>query len=157
MLTGGVAMGAYTLPRFTRDIDFIVLLRLEEVPALLESFDRGYYCDEDAVKEAIRSQGMFNLIDYNSHYKADFIILKNEPFQRAEFSRRRLEDIMDLKVWIVSPEDLLLSKLIWIQQLQSVFQAEDIKLLSQVSGLDWAYIKDWIKELKLNTFGFLEI
>jgi hypothetical protein len=156
MLSGGVAMGAYTLPRFTRDIDFVVLLRFQDVPSLLENFKDGYYCDEDAVKEAIRQRSMFNIIDRDSNYKADFIILKDDAFQRNEFTRRRLDELMGLKIWIVSPEDLLLSKLIWIQSLQSAYQAEDIKQLSRISGLDWKYINSWVDELKLNTFDLLK-
>jgi hypothetical protein len=98
MLSGGVAMGVHSLGRFTRDIDIVVMLRLEDVPVLIQSFKDGYYCDEDAVKEAIHQKGMFNIIDHRSHYKADLIIVKDSPFHRGEFARRRLEDFMDLKV-----------------------------------------------------------
>lgn len=156
MLSGGVALGVYTLGRFTRDIDFVVLLRMEDVPALIADFKDGYYCDEDAVKEAIRQKGMFNIIDHGSHYKADLIIVKGDPFHRMEFSRRRQADFMDLKVWLVSPEDLILSKLIWIQEFQSVQQAEDIKMLADGDDLDWDYLNKWIEELRLNTFGLLK-
>jgi hypothetical protein len=156
MLSGSVAMSAYTLPRFTRDFDFIVYLKPGDAKLVAANFKEGYYCDEDAIREAIQCKGMFNIIDHKSNYKADFVILKDEPFRQEEFSRRQVMDFLDMKVYFVSPEDLLLSKLIWIQELQSSLQAEDIKLLSQISDLDWDYIKKWIKPLKLNTFDLIK-
>jgi hypothetical protein len=59
MLSGSVAMSIYTLPRFTRDFDFVVHLSESDIPVLMEAFKEGYYCDGDAVKEAIRFKGMF--------------------------------------------------------------------------------------------------
>ena len=60
-----------------------------------------------------------------------------------------------MTISIVSPEDLLLSKLIWIQDIQSGVQMEDIKSISTVQDLDWSYINGWIKELNLKTFNLL--
>jgi len=153
MLSGSMAMSIYTLPRATRDFDFIVHLQRKDADTLVQFFKEGYYCDEGAVKDAINRHGMFNIIDYASGYKADFIILKNEPFRRAEFSRKRGITFFGIQVYIVSPEDLLLSKLIWIQQIQSNLQLEDIKNLSEIEPLDREYINNWIKELNLKTFN----
>jgi hypothetical protein len=145
MLSGSVAMSTYTVPRFTRDFDFIVYLNTEDALLLSEHFKEGYYCDEDSIREAIKHKGLFNIIDHKSNYKADFVILKEEPFRQEEFSRRRQIDFLNMKIYLVSPEDLLLSKIIWIQELQSSLQAEDIKILSKNSNLDWDYIHYWIR------------
>ena len=152
MLSGSMAMGIYTLPRATRDFDFVVHLQQKDMDKLVKFFENGYYCDADAVKDAIINHSMFNIIDHASGFKADFMVLKNEPFRQAEFNRKKLITFFNIPVYIVSPEDLLLSKLIWIQQLQSSLQMEDIKNLSEIE-LDWEYINSWIKELHLNTFN----
>ena len=88
--------------------------------------------------------------------KADFIILKNEPYRITEFERRRLIDFLDMKIYVVSPEDLLLSKIIWAQESLSSIQFDDIRLLSSLDNLDRQYIDKWIEMLKLNTFGFFK-
>ncbi len=155
MLSGSVAMSTYTVPRFTRDFDFVVHLKLPDVPDFMEQFNEGYYCNEESVRQAINQKGMFNIIDHKSGYKADFVILKDEPYRLKEFSRKQLIDFLDMKLYIVSPEDLLLSKLIWIQDMQSAVQMEDIKALSLLPKLDRAYIHEWISSLKLNTFNLL--
>lgn len=155
ILSGSVAMSTYTVPRFTRGFDFVVHLKLQDVANLMEQFNEGYYCNEESVREAVNKKGMFNIIDHKSGYKADFVILKDEPYRQNEFSRKRLIDFLDMKLYIVSPEDLLLSKLIWIQELQSGVQMEDIKALSLLPELDRAYIYEWVNTLKLNTFNLL--
>jgi hypothetical protein len=155
MLSESVAMSLYTLPRFTRDFDFVVHLQPGNVKSLVSHFKEGYYCDEDAIREAILHKSMFNIIDHKSSYKADFIILKNEPYRLVEFERRQLIDFMDMKIYVVSPEDLLLSKLAWVQESKSSLQFEDIRLLSKLDNLDNRYIAKWVTTLKLNTFNLL--
>ena len=156
MLSGSVAMSTYTVPRFTRDFDFVVHLKLQDVANFKEQFNDGYYCNEESVREAVNQKGIFNIIDHKSGYKADFVILKNDPYRQKEFSRRRPIDFLDMKLYVVSPEDLLLSKLIWIQDLQSGVQMEDIKALYLLPDLDRVYIYEWINTLKLNTFKLLD-
>lgn len=155
MLSGSVAMSVYTQPRFTRDYDFVVNLEDQHINELLKNFSDGYYVNDEAVKDAIKRKTMFNIVDHKSGYKADFLILKNDPFRQTEFLRQKTVKFLDMTISIVSPEDLLLSKLIWIQDIQSGIQMEDIKLLSNVENLDWNYIDSWLKELNLKTFNLL--
>ena len=56
---------------------------------------------------------------------------------------------------MVSVEDLLISKLIWIQEFQSNLQKSDIEQLWEFENLDKTYIRKWINELKLKTFGII--
>jgi hypothetical protein len=156
MLSGSVAMGVYIVPRATRDFDFVVYLQPKDVDNFVSNFQEGYYCDADAVKEAVKHHSLFNIIDHSSGYKADFVILKNEDYRQLEFKRRVKMEYFDKTIYLVSVEDLLLSKLIWIQELQSAVQMEDIKNLSQLETLDWNYIIEWIKKLKLQTFNLIE-
>jgi len=97
---------------------------------------------------------MFNIIDHASGFKADFIILKDEPFRQTEFDRRVQADFFGIPIYIVTAEDLLLSKLIWIQKIQSNIQMEDIKNLTALN-LDWEYINKWIENLELHTFELI--
>jgi len=156
MLSGSVAMSVYTIPRNTKDFDFIVHLKAGDAAVLASYFKEGYYCDENAVSEAIRYKSMLNIIDFQSGYKADFILLKNEIYRQEEFQRRKQVDFMNMKIYLVSAEDLLISKIIWIQQLQSDIQKEDIKAIGSTKGLDWSYIHHWISSLKLDTFDLIK-
>lgn len=155
MLSGSVAMSAYILPRATRDFDFVVSLKKSDVDRFVRFFQEGYYCNAEAVRDAVAHQSLFNIIDHTSGYKADFVILKDQAYRQEEFKRRILMDFFGKKVYLVSAEDLLLSKIIWIQDYQSALQMEDVRNLSQLETLDWAYINEWLKELNLDTFNLL--
>jgi hypothetical protein len=156
MLSGSVAMGVYTLPRATRDFDFVVHLQPKHIDDFVAHFKDGFYCNIHSVKDAVKQQSLFNIIDHASGYKADFVILKNQAYRQTEFKRRVLMDYFDKQIYLVSVEDLLLSKLIWIQQLQSALQIEDIKNLAQLDTIDWDYVNYWIHQLKLGTFNLLK-
>lgn len=57
---------------------------------------------------------------------------------------------------MVPPEDLVISKMAWIQQLQSEKQMNDIRDLLQLPGIDMNYINKWCSELSLQTFNLLQ-
>lgn len=99
---------------------------------------------------------MFNIIDHKSNYKADFMIVKDNEFEKTKFERCLLVPFLDYKIYVVSKEDLLLSKLTWIQLLQSSVQTDDILNLSELKEIDWPYIHKWISILQLNTFGLIK-
>lgn len=109
-----------------------------------------------AAKDAIKKHSLFNFIDYASGFKADLVILKNELFRQTEFNRRVQSDFEGIPISIVTAEDLLISKLIWIQELQSNIQMDDIINLAAIETLDFEYINDWVKSLELNTFNLLQ-
>lgn len=158
MVSGSVAMGAYTVARYTRDIDLVIELSEGQLNSFAELFDdpAEFYFHRPSVEEEIRRQGMFNVISQRSGFKIDFIIRKETPFQQSEFARRQPGQIWGIDCWIISVEDLVLAKLIWIQSLFSERQADDIRnLLDDNEELDMAYVQDWISTLRLNTYNLL--
>ena len=60
-----------------------------------------------------------------------------------------------MNVTVCSPEDLIISKLQWIQILQSERQMNDIRNLLQLKDIDMQYIKNWISKLNLTTFNIV--
>jgi hypothetical protein len=157
MLSDSVAMSIYIVPSATRDFDFIIHLEEKNIDRFIQHFQEGYYCDKDAIQDAVKRRSLFNIIDHASGFKADFVVLKNEPFRQEEFNRRKKVDFFDKTIYVVSPEDLLISKVIWIQDFQSAQQMEDIKNIASIESLDWPYIKTWIDNLKLKSFNLFEI
>jgi hypothetical protein len=155
MISGSVAMSVYTVPRFTRDIDLVVVLQEQDAAILEAIFSKGFYFHRPSVDEEIRRRGFFNVIDDTSGYKIDFVIRKQEPFRYTEFARKRRDIVYGTEAWVVSVEDLVLSKLIWIQDYQSGQQKMDIEHLIADNELDMAYIQHWITQLNLKTFGLI--
>jgi hypothetical protein len=155
MLSGSMALNYYSVPRMTLDIDIIIELFEENLPDFLSIFKDGYYLDPETVNEEIKLNRMFNAIDYETGFKVDFILRKNSEYRKLEFSRRRKINIAYFDVWIVSPEDLIISKIEWIQQYQSEKQKNDIIQLLKTPEIDYNYILKWCKNLNLNTFDLI--
>lgn len=155
MVSGSIALNTYAVPRMTRDIDIVIELKKEDIDRFCKIFEIGYYIDPLTVQEEVKRRGMFNVIDFESGYKIDFIIRKNSDYRQLEFSRRITTNSYGFDVWIVSIEDLIISKIAWIQELQSDRQIDDIKNLLQNPIADRTYIQNWCKTLDFNTFNLI--
>lgn len=155
MVSGSVAMGAYTVARYTRDIDVVIALSESQLNQFAAVFadSASFYFHRPSVEVEISRRGMFNVISQASGFKIDFILKKDTPFQQSEFDRRQRGAIWGIDCWIISVEDLILAKLIWIQDLFSENQANDIRnLLLDNPDLDTAYLQNWLLALALNTY-----
>jgi len=151
MMTGSMAMAIYSIPRMTRDIDLVVELEPVDVDKIFDLFSGDCYIDRDRVKQAVDLHSMFNIIHNEWVVKADFIIKKNEEFRIEEFSRRQKILIEDTAIFVVSVEDLILSKLVWGKGSQSDLHLGDVRqMVSTVSELDWDYMKKWAIVLGIN-------
>lgn len=148
MLSGSTAMNYYAQPRMTRDIDLVVEIQATDTARLVARLGENYYFDEEAARVAIRHESLFNLLHHASLVKIDCIVRKSHPYRQMEFSRRRRVDFGGFLVWIVSPEDLLLSKLDWLKDSRSEMQFRDVRnLIDAVPQLDWAYLRHWADQL----------
>jgi hypothetical protein len=144
MMTGSMAMAIYSILRMTRDIDLIVELEPADVDKFVNLFSVDCYIDRDTVKRAVDLHSMFNIIHNEWVVKADFIIRKNEAYRIKEFSRRQKILIEDTPIFVVSVEDLILSKLVWGKESQSDLHLGDVRqMISTVSELDWDYMNKW--------------
>ena len=91
---------------------------------------------------------MFNIIHNEWMVKADFIVRGDEEYRKLEFERRRRFDIEGTPIWVVAPEDLILSKLEWSRESSSALQQRDVQvLMEEVIDLDWSYLESWAERL----------
>jgi hypothetical protein len=116
MITGSIASSLQGEPRATHDLDVVVEIRDVDVPVVLAAFPQPrFYVDREAIREAIRTGGMFNVIDVAEGDKVDFWMLTDEPFDLSRFSRRLRERALGIEFDVSSPEDTILAKLRWSQ------------------------------------------
>lgn len=154
MLTGSLAMNYYAEPRMTRDIDLVVLIKQKMMPKLIENFNTDYYISRKEVEQAIKNNSMFNIIHNDSVIKADFIIRKKSEYRKVEFKRRKPIKLRGKILYIVSKEDLIISKLEWAKDSNSDLQKRDIINLLK-KNYDQKYLKNWLIKLDLYNY-FME-
>jgi hypothetical protein len=150
MITGSTASNFYAVPRMTRDIDIVVEIKKEDASRLTENFKDDFYVDPDSIAEAVDKQGMFNVIHNEYVLKVDFIIRKKSAYRELEFGRRRRMEMEGIPLWVVSPEDLILSKLVWAKDTSSELHLGDVRnLLGTLKDIDKGYLEKWIPSLGL--------
>jgi hypothetical protein len=148
MLTGSLAMSFYARPRMTRDIDFVVALESAKVEQLTVALGADYHADVGAITVALREGRPWNVVHLPSLVKIDLIPRKDTPYRHAEFERRHRVELAGVPLWIVSVEDLILSKLDWSRDSRSEQQRRDVALLLEAT-LDRAYLDKWATHLGL--------
>jgi len=140
MLIGGYALPFYGRVRVTLDIDIAVAIRDEE--------DFRAFC-EDAEKEGYSVyRGSYEnpvcvFHDRVTDYEVEvWSRLDGVEWDRGTLERRREVRIAGMGVWIISPEDFIVSKLarsdrgvIDEQDVKSVLERDDV-------GLDWRYLEE---------------
>lgn len=152
MLTGSVASSAHGRPRSTRDLDIVISPTPAQLTALIEQFPSSrYYADEEQALRALSNRSQFNVIDYSSGWKVDFIIAEDSAYGREAFGRRRSIEIAGTRVYIASPEDIIIAKLRWAKLGSSDRQLQDAAgiVTTQGASLDLHYIERWIRNLHL--------
>ena len=144
MLTGSVAMASYVKAKATMDIDVIVEIERADVQKFERRFADDYYVSLESIRRALEHRSMFNVINHTTGIKVDFILKKPNRFESAKFQRRRVSKIDGIDFWVISKEDLILSKLAWAKNSHSERQFEDVRTLLE-SGADMAMIDSEIQ------------
>ena len=151
-VTGGFAVSVWGKPRFTADIDMVIKLarhRKEIFAREVQTLFPEGYIDKNQIEAALASVGQFNFIEPGSGLKIDFYIAKENEFDKKCFKNSRLEDL-DYKIKLISPEDLIISKLIWYKNAKSDRHLEDIISVLEIrKDIDNKYLNLWIKKLGL--------
>lgn len=147
MLTGSMALVHYAIPRTTADIDIVIQLFPRDVDKFIKEFETDYYIPQNRARDAVQRKKMFNVLNQQTVMKIDCVILKDEEFQIQAFSRRqRVNYAGYFEIWIISREDLILSKLNWAKISRSEMQMRDVASIIR-NGYDRDYVENWAKKL----------
>jgi len=147
-ITGGFALSVWGTTRYTNDIDIIVELIEKNIKPLagkVAEIDKNIYVDEDMMRSALEHKTEFNFIEPDFGLKVDFFVLADNNYNKLKIKRAVLRDVAGTKAYFISPEDLILGKLLWSKESNSLKQREDIKNILEIQKgkLDLHYIKSW--------------
>lgn len=153
IISGGVAVSVWGKPRHTADVDIVVEInRVEAIKQLTIELKKALpmsFPDIDMATDAFNRKSEFNIIESEYGLKADFFISDNSEYKRLEISRGKLKKIDGKMIRFISPEDLVISKLLWFRESESTRQLEDIASVINQTNLDMVYVKKWVIKLSL--------
>lgn len=150
---GGLAVRVHALPRPTNDIDFSVQLDRNRLPEVYRAAEQmGLTVPEVYKRGWIDEIAGLPIVKLRYYLRDGLgvdvdIFLAESDFQNSLISRRQPLDVDGLQCWVVSPEDLILLKLI-ANRPRDLIDVQDI-LFTQGS-LDAGYLHHWAYELGIS-------
>jgi hypothetical protein len=151
--TGSIASMIYGEIRVTHDIDIIVLLSGEAVSALKPVFpENEFYCPPREVVEVERARdrrGHFNIIHFESGYKADVYVSAADPLHGWALRNRRSVDIGETQLWLAPPEYVIVHKLEFFREGGSEKHVRDIRGMLAVTEIDRSLLEKEIEARQL--------
>ena len=160
LIGGAIAEWAWGEPRATQDIDLVVRIPIKAINKLSKELEkRDTLIPAEIILDAIvedRADIPINAIHMHSGFKADlYPVREGDELRESAFRRRQQVDYGPPigKVYIHSPEDLILYKLIYFGLSQQSKHSRDIAaiLKSKKSELDLDYIEGWVTRLGLTS------
>jgi hypothetical protein len=148
--TGGVAAAFYGDPRFTQDVDLVIQMTVNqpETKMLISRLSSGYFISEQAILDAIAGEHLFQAVDEASMIKIDFYVGEKIP---GELERTCIREVSPgLTAPLVSKEDSILSKLLWIQQGSHKSRHDVIEMLKRDEDLNRARLQERARALGLH-------
>ena len=146
---GGIAARTWGLPRSTFDVDLSLSLPPDHVPAFCASAARaGFSVPEIHRKgftDTLKGMRKLSFLDtaFSKPVEVD-VFLVTTPYQHEAFRRRRKIEFEGREVWMISPEDLILHKLL-AGRFKDLSDIDDILLIQ--GEPDRAYLRTWAKTL----------
>ena len=155
LLTGSVACSVYGLPRAVQDVDILADLHSKQIPVLFERLAESYLFDRDTVTLAVQQRTSFSLLHLSRLVKID-ILLPSTILEMSMLQHRQTVLLIEGRapLWMASPEDIILMRLIWYCQTGS--QADDqwndlLGILKvQAPTLNLAYLSQQAETLKIS-------
>jgi hypothetical protein len=141
---GGCARNAYAEPRATKDVDFVVEVDEHRHPQLVEGLARrGFAC---ATKVADGTHPVPDLALYRDPggRRVDLLFAHTELERMALARSERREPYAGVILDVVSPEDLLVYKLIADRPQDRADIAAVVATLAMAGRvIDWEYVERW--------------
>ncbi len=150
MVSGSVAAILYGEPRLTHDVDFVVLLRSEDIDRLRQAFPvPEFYVPPPEIIQAemAREQrGHFNLIHTDTGFKADFYLAGREEIHAWAFRHAHRMEFRGEPLTVAPPEYVIVRKLEYFREGGSEKHLRDIRSMVGVSGeeIDRSTLEQWI-------------
>ncbi|HFA50432.1 MAG TPA: hypothetical protein ENJ95_15570 [Bacteroidetes bacterium] len=152
MVVGGFALSYYNRARTTNDIDINIQVYPNQIEKIVQHFPE-WMPSIDTFRDNAEKGIVFNIFDFDSGVKYDFMVYKDSDYNWTAFERRKAVDYMGVKCMIASAEDLVISKLIWYNISKSEKQWGDLNFLMTLPDLDMQYLQLWAIKLFIKRHG----
>ena len=148
-IMGGIAVRAHGIPRPTFDVDFTLAVPRDRLATLFTAIEGlGYTIPEQHSSGWIDAVGGMPLVKIRLYLEgrgvdAD-VFLAETDFQQEVLERRIQTDVEGRRLDVITPEDLILFKLV-ASRPRDLIDVQDVLFMQ--GQLDEAYLRRWAKPL----------
>jgi len=145
MLVGSLSSNFYGIPRSTQDADFVVQLKGFSIGIILDRLGPEFRLEPQISFEIIQASTRYVLKLINNPFHIELFLLSDEEYDQERFSRRRYVSILGREVYILTAEDVIITKLRWSLHGRRIKDRDDVRNVLAIQGkvLDWNYIQQW--------------
>lgn len=142
LLVGGLAVGVVGEARATQDVDVIIAVPLTDLATFAKRAKAaGFSVAKESLEEAPVT-GALRLAWTGLHVD---VIFASTQFEQSAFSRKRRVRLAGRTIYVPTPEDLILLKLVPGRR-KDLFDIESV-LLRHRGKLDRQYLEQWAQRL----------
>ena len=145
MIVGSLASNFHGIPRSTRDADFVIDLGPGELARLASQLPDALILDAQGAFEAVTGTTRYVIRLVAHPFVCELFVRSDDPHDIERFRRRARVQALGRRIEIATAEDMIVTKLRWIQTADRGKDRDDVRNIIAVRGaeLDWPYIGRW--------------
>jgi hypothetical protein len=147
---GGLAIRIHALPRPTYDVDFTISIERDRLPIWFNAVEESGYTVPNQYRsgwvDSVSGMPIVKIRTYlvDGHGVDVDVFLAESDFQKSAMARRQMIRLDEFEMSIVSPEDLVLLKLI-ANRPRNLIDVQDLLFIQ--GKLDENYLQKWATAL----------
>jgi hypothetical protein len=145
MVVGSFASNYYGVPRSTQDADLVVVLGDHSPREIADLLGAAFRLDPQLAFETMTMTTHFNFDVVDCSFKIELFLLSDDPYDQERFQRRRRWRLLGRDVYLLTPEDVIVTKLRWAVRGGREKDIADVRdvIAIQGSAIDWPYVELW--------------
>jgi len=145
VLVGSLSASFYGVSRGTQDADVVVSCPGSRIKDLVESLGDEFERDPQLAFETVTATQKTLLRVKQTGFQIEVFFLSDDEHDQERFARRQLVPAFGRKAYILSLEDVLVTKLRWLHLAGRTKDQEDIRAVLGIQSdrVDWAYVESW--------------
>jgi hypothetical protein len=153
-VVGSFAANLYMEPRSTKDADVVLELDRLDVDRLLRELGGDFELDSQMSFESITLSRRTVIRHRFASFEIELFSITDSSYDQQRFSRRvQIQIAPDLSVFTLTPEDVVVTKLLWANRANRPKDKQDALNVTaaNLSVLDQAYIRTVLVDLGIGS------
>ena len=145
VLVGSLSANFYGVSRSTQDADIVVSCSATRVAELVKVLGDEFERDPQLAFETVTATNKCLLRVKKTGFQIEVFFLSDDEHDQRRFARRRQVAMFDCQAYVLTVEDVLITKLRWLLLAGRSKDEGDIRgvLRMQHDRVDWPYVESW--------------